>query len=1012
MSSIRKSKLANTDERLQNSTNITSPLKDTISDDLDENQKSFHIVGIGASAGGLSAFEAFFSGLPTDKDLNIAFVLIQHLAPDHKSILTEIIQRYTKLHVYEAKDDMKVVPNCVYIIPPNNNLALINGNLQLFQHTPHKGVQMPIDFFFSSLAEDQHDRAICIVLSGTGSDGTLGIRAVKSEGGLVIVQSPETAEYDGMPQNAIATGTVDYNLPPAEMAKQILTYLSHSRIILTSKEAVINDENALKKVFILIRSQTGHDFSKYKSSTINRRIARRLAVNQIDSINDYIRYIQQNPSEIESLFKDMLIGVTNFFRDKEVFSLLEESIIPALFDNKPVGSTIRAWCAGCSTGEEAYSIAILLQERLDQLKKNFNIQIFATDIDSRAISLARAGVFSQSISRDVSSERLARFFTTKVGSDTYRINKNIRDLLIFSEQNVIKDPPFSKLDLISCRNLMIYLNKELQAKLIPVLHYSLNPGGYLLLGNSETIGDNDALFTIVDRKAKVFRKKDNILKNPLSQLILSTVETDIKMNKPKNSLENSRPLSLKDLTEQSVLKESSMVGILINEQGDILYIHGRSGLFLELNPGEAAINNILKMAREGLKYELIKALHKMIETKETVRVDRINVKTNGHYSSVNLIIKALDFSQTAAHSNPLYVVLLDVPLVEIDSKQKKNTKNDLPMNISTELDALKAELRIKEEYLQTSNEELETSNEELKSANEELQSVNEELQSTNEELETSKEELQSINEELTTVNSELQQKVHDLSQLNNDMNNLLSGTNIATVFLDLHQNILRFTPEANKIVNLISSDIGRPFSHIVNNIVDYTHLISDIKKVLDTLIPMHFDIQTTEGKWFNMIIQPYRTISNVIEGTVITFVDINDAVIAKDALALSELSYRTLFDTSFEGIVIVDALTGKILKLNKAIKDMLGYSDDQSIEKEVWNNKQFSGLISHKQTLSKIEEHNHFRFESVMLKTVFGQEINVEIICNYYELSGKKYIQFNIRNLNPQEQQFDTQKMI
>ena len=445
----------------------------------------FPVVGIGASAGGLAAFEAFFSGMPADTDPGMAFVLVQHLAPDHKSILTDLIRRYTRMQVFEVEDGMVVQPNCAYIIPPNRDMAFLHGALQLLEPTTPRGQRMPIDFFFRSLAHDQHERAICIVLSGTGSDGTLGVRAIKGEGGMVMAQNPESTEYDGMPRSAIGTGLVDYELPAAEMAAQLIPYVA--RVFGNSSGDVSvpapKAENLLKKIFVLVRSQTGHDFSQYKQNTINRRIERRMAVHQIDTKDRYVKFLQQTPPEVEALFRDLLIGVTNFFRDPEAFEAVEQQVIPLLFANKPMGSSIRVWTPGCSTGEEAYSIAILLQEHLDALKQSYIVQIFATDIDSQAIASARIGLYPASIATDITPERLARFFTVEPGGSSYRIHKSIRDMLVFSEQDVIKDPPFSKLDLISCRNLLIYMGGELQKKLIPLFHYALNPGGMLFFGH-------------------------------------------------------------------------------------------------------------------------------------------------------------------------------------------------------------------------------------------------------------------------------------------------------------------------------------------------------------------------------------------------------------------------------------------------------------------------------------------------------------------------------------------------
>ena len=447
-------------------------------------------MGIGASAGGLAAFEAFFSGMPADSDPGMAFVLVQHLAPDHKSILTDLIRRYTRMQVFEVEDGMEVQPNCAYIIPPGRDMAFLNGTLQLLEPAAPRGQRLPIDFFFRSLAHDQRERAIGVVLSGTGSDGTLGVRAIKGEGGMVMAQNPESTEYDGMPRSAIATGLVDYELPPAEMPAQLIAYVTHAfGKPPRPAHPAPKSENALKKIFVLLRAQTGHDFSQYKPSTSQRRIERRMAVHQIESMDGYVKFIQQTPEEVDALFRDMLIGVTSFFRDPEAFKALEEQIIPKLFAGKRADATIRIWVPGCSTGEEAYSLAILLAEHQEALKQSFKVQVFATDIDSHAIAAARAGIYPASIAADLTPERLARFFSPEPGDSAFRIHKGIRDMLVFSEQNVIKDPPFSKLDLISCRNLLIYLGGDLQKKLIPLFHYALNPGGFLFLGTSETVGE-------------------------------------------------------------------------------------------------------------------------------------------------------------------------------------------------------------------------------------------------------------------------------------------------------------------------------------------------------------------------------------------------------------------------------------------------------------------------------------------------------------------------------------------
>ena len=866
---------------------------------------SFPVVGIGASAGGLAAFEAFFSGMPANTDPGMAFVLVQHLAPDHKSILTEIIRRYTRMQVFEVTDGMTVLPNCTYIIPPNRDMAFLNGTLQLMEPSAPRGQRLPIDFFFRSLAQDQRERAICIVLSGTGSDGTLGVRAIKGEGGMAMAQNPASTEYDGMPRSALATGLVDYELPPAEMPAQIIAYAAHafSKPYKSAIAPAPKVENAIRKIFVLLRSQTGHDFSQYKPGTLHRRIQRRLALHQIEAMDGYVKYLQQTPAEVESLFRDLLIGVTNFFRDPEAFKALEEQIIPKLFAGKPSGTVIRIWVPGCSTGEEAYSIAVLLQEYLAVLKESFTVQIFATDIDSLAIATARTGLYPASVATDISPERLQRFFAIEPNGNAYRIHKGIRDMLVFSEQNVIKDPPFSKLDLISCRNLLIYLSGGLQKKIIPLFHYALNPGGFLFLGNSESVGEFNDLFAGLDRKSKLFQRKEDFhamqrvslarFLPPMTVQEDSVAGTGATKTFPKK-------LPLRELTERYLLQQIAPAGALVNSHGDIVYLHGRTGMYLELTQGEATVNNILKMAREGLRNELTTALHKAEVTKEIVRHPGLRVKTNGDFTTINLTIRPLKGGFAETPETPLYLVILEDAL-PFEPKQDQNAdQNAIAEADGRNLDAdgriaaLKQELRAKEEYLQSTNEELETSNEELKSSNEEMQSVNEELQSTNEELETSKEELQSVNEELATVNAELQSKVADLSRANNDMNNLLAGTGIGTVFVDNQLRILRFTPTATQIINLIPSDVGRPVSHIVSNLINYNNLVEDVQDVVNTLTSKEVDVQTTDGSWYTMRIRPYRTLDNVIEGAVITFFAITSEIKRKEeSLKRSEALLRT-----------------------------------------------------------------------------------------------------------------------
>jgi two-component system CheB/CheR fusion protein len=895
--------------------------------------RSFAIVGIGASAGGLAAFEAFFSGMPTDTDPGMAFVLVQHLAPDHDSLLSALIRRCTRMQVFEIEDGMQVQSNSVYIIPPNRDLAFLNGTLQLLEPaTPH-GHRLPIDFFFRQLAQDQRERAICIVLSGTGSDGTQGVRAIKGEGGMVMAQSPDSAEFDGMPRSAIATGLVDYEMPPARMPDQLIAYAAHALHKPTglAPPPTPKTGNALDKIFILLRAQTSHDFSQYKPSTVYRRIERRMAVQQIKAIAGYVQYLQQNPVEVEALFRDLLIGVTSFFRDPEAFGVLEERVIPQLFDDKPEGALIRVWSAGCSTGEEAYSIAILLQERMEALKLRYAVQIFATDIDSRAIATARAGCYPASIAGDISPARLTRFFTPLPDGRGYQIHKGIRSMLVFSEQDVIKDPPFSKLDLISCRNLLIYMNEGLQRKLIPLLHYALNPGGMLFLGTSEGVNGTDDLFAVLDMKSKLYQRKEDIHGRQRTALgrHLSPIKA---MALPQAAPTFPAKLPLRELTEQALLQQIMSAGALINARGDILYLHGRTGMYLELPAGEAGINNILKMAREGLRLELATTLRKAVSTHQVVKSYGLRVKTNGHYTVVNLTVLPV----TGDLAAPLFLVILEEAPEQQTSLPVSADALESAADADPRIATLMLELRAKEEYLQTANEELETSNAKLKSSNEEMQTMNEELQSSNEELETSSEELHSVNEELSTVNTELQTKMADLSRANNDMNNLLAGTGVGTVFVDHQLRIMRFTPEARTIINLIPSDMGRPVAHIVSNLAGYDNLVADVQAVLDTLVPKDVDVQTKKGMWYTMRILPYRTLDNVIEGAVITFVDITEMVRVRASLqkANEVLRLAVVVRDAFDAITMQD-LEGRILAWNPGAVRMYGWSEAEALKMNV-----------------------------------------------------------------------------
>jgi len=897
----------------------------------------FPIVGIGASAGGLAAFEAFFSGMPAHADSGMAFVLVQHLAPDHKSLLVELVKRYTRMQVFEVEDGMRVLPNCAYIIPPNRDMALLNGTLHLLEAVALRGQRLSVDFFFRSLAQDQHERAMCVVLSGSGSDGTQGVRAIKAEGGMAMAQNPESTEYDGMPRSAIGTGLVDYVLPAAEMAAQLIAYATRalSKAPLHDVSPAVKSDDALKKIFVLLRAHTGHDFSQYKQNTISRRIERRMVVHQIELVDQYLRYLQEAPAEIDALFRDLLIGVTHFFRDPEAFEALRLQLLSVL-QAKPADASFRVWTTGCSTGEEAYSLAILLREQMDALKRTFKVQVFATDIDARAIDTARAGVYPASIATDVSQERLARFFSAENGG--YRIHKNIRDLLVFSEHDVIKDPPFSKLDLISCRNVLIYMGVELQRKLIPLFHYALNPDGLLLLGSSETVGDFTDSFAPVDRKAKLYQWQGNsraTRQTSLGKFLPRSQETAGPTGLARTPLRASGVL-FRELTERALLSRAP-VGALVNEQGDLLYLHGQTGKFLEPAPGEPVLN-MLKMSRSGLRQDLTSALRRSAAQRELIFCPTVRVKTNGHFTTINLTVQPIFPELPSTEPPGLFLVLFEeLPADESSEPRKDGAPAIEPSNeAERQISRLTQELRTKDEHLLSTHEEMQTSNEELRSSNEELQSTNEELQSTNEELETSKEELQSVNEELATVNSELQTKVTDLSRANNDMNNLLAGTGVGTVFVDHQLCIQRFTPAVTQLINLIRSDIGRPLSHIVNNLQGYDRLVLDVQDVLDTLTPKEVEVQTHAGAWHLLRIRPYRTLENVIEGAVITFMEVTEQKRAQ-ALLLEHESLRRMAAVMRDAgdAITVQALDGRILAWNQTAAKRYGYTETEALSMNI-----------------------------------------------------------------------------
>lgn len=830
---------------------------------------SFPIVGVGASAGGLEALEKFLGNVPAN--CGMAFVIVQHLDPTSKGFMSELLQRSSGLRVVQVKDRTRVQPNGVYVIPPNKDMSILHGVLYLLAPTTPRGLRLPIDFFFRSLAQDQQEHSVGVILSGMGSDGTLGLRAIKEKAGVVLVQEPATAKFDSMPRSAIDAGLADIVAPVEELPAKILAYL-HRTPLLARTEAALEEktQSALEKVVILLRSQTGNDFTFYKRNTLYRRIERRMGIHQIAKMAEYVRYLRENSQELDLLFKELLIGVTNFFRDPAAWDQLRDQALPALLASRSPGQTLRAWVPGCSTGEEAYSLAIVFREAVEKLKSKdkFSLQIFATDLDKDAIEKARQGVFPANIAADVSDARRKRFFTKE--GDTYRLRKEIREMVTFAPQNLIMDPPFTKLDILSCRNLLIYLMPEVQKKLIPLFHYSLMPGGILFQGSAETIGGDTALFSPLGGKSRLFRRTESVLRP--AQIAFPTVfnaghainsETHLAVTKP--------PDSLQALADQLVLHKYAPPAVLTNEEGDIFYVSGRTGRYLEPAAGKANWN-LFAMAREGLRYELAAAFKDALQKKEGVTLHGLKVGTNGGAQFVDVTIQRLD--EPGPLQGLVMIVFSDVaPPPAAAQTAGRVAKSRAHSKRTAELE--QEILRIRGEARAT-HEEMQTSQEEFRSANEELQSTNEELQSTNEELTTSKEEMQSMNEELQTVNTELQSKVDELSLSHNDMKNLLDSTDIATLFLDKELKVRRYTPQATKIIKLIASDAGRPITDLATDL-KYPELVADAREVLRKLAAAEKHVGARDGRWFTVRIMPYRTLDDRIDGVVITFTNITEA---------------------------------------------------------------------------------------------------------------------------------------
>ena len=840
------------------------------------------VVGLGASAGGLQAFTDFFEAMP-DKT-GMAFVAIHHVDPNHESLMADLLAKHTKMTVSLAVDQTKVAPDHVYIIPPKRFLRIENGTLYLTEPTLRRGMRLPIDFFLRALAEDQKQNAVAIILSGTGSDGTAGIRSIKEQGGLVLVQDPKEASQDGMPRSAIATGSVDHVLPVAKMPSVISQYIAHPYIAQDSSVKVLgeNARDALADIIAVLKAHTPINFELYKEGTLLRRIERRMALRHMQNSTDYLALLKDSTEEAEKLCADLLICVTSFFRDPDAFEYLAENVIRDLVVNCKPGMPIRIWVPACATGEEAYSLAMLVIEKIWTVRKDVKLQVFASDVDEHALAIARAGVYPDSIAGDISSERLARFFEKE--DHSYHVKPELRDAVVFANQNILADAPFSKLDLISCRNLLIYLNAEAQERVIQMFHFALNDDGFLFLGSSETANNHELLFQPESKKYRLYKRVGSARhrqfdfqggKSPLFGFSTPAIRT----------AGASQGLRLAELSQKFLVARYAPAAVLVNSRMEVLYVQGPTDQYLKVPTGEAS-QDLLAMAREGLRAKLGSAIRTAFQTREDVTASA-NVMRGGN----NIAVALGAHPMTVDEANLVLITFTDQPVKKASaSAEDRKEESDLHAQLDQELEAARLEL-------QTTIREYERTTEELKASNEEAMSMNEEFQSTNEELETSKEELQSLNEELTTLNTQLQQKVEDERRLTDDMNNLLASSGIATLFLDRKLKIMWFTPSIRQLFNVISNDVGRPFSDITGKVKDPA-LLTDAVQVLDTLTLREAEVLANDGKWFMRRALPYKTQDGKIDGVVITFSDVTDLKIVQksknNALQFAEAIVATV----------------------------------------------------------------------------------------------------------------------
>ncbi len=959
----------------------------------------FLIVGIGASAGGIEALKEFFLQVPADSDM--AYVVILHLSPEFESHLSEVLQHTAKIPVTQVTEKVHVVPNHVYVISPSNHLQMLDGHITVSPNISFEERRAPVDIFFRTLAESHDSRAVGVVLSGTGANGSMGIKRVKERGGAAFVQDPKEAQFNEMPHNSIATELIDAVLPVAEIPGKIIAYknsLGTINIAHEPEERPDEEQRALREIFVNLRLKTGHDFSNYKSPTVLRRIERRMYVRSIASLPEYANYMKEQPDETQALLKDLLISVTNFFRDAKAFEAVEKEILPAILKDKNSGEQIRIWVAGCATGEEAYSLAILMAEKLMDVTDAPQVQIFATDIDEAALSIAREGLYTLNDAADITPERLKRYFTKQ--GNNYCIRKEIREMILFASHNVLKDPPFSRLHLATCRNMLIYLNKQAQQRIMETFHFALLPGAYLFLGTSESVDGAGDLYATLSRENHIYQSRQTPNRTiPVTDSMLS-LSTYLKNKTATPELEDRLPerMSFGDLHQQ-LLELYAPPSVIVNENYDVLHLSETAGRFMQLPGGEPS-SNILKLVTTGLRIELRSILYSAVQQKASVKTKPLQVQINGKKETISIHVQpVLRKAETARGF--LLIMFEPVKATQNGERTVRTTDESVTLHLENELITTKEQLR-------SAAEEHELQSEEFKAANEELQALNEELRSAAEELETGKEELQSINEELRTVNQELKIKIEEVTVTSNNLQNLINSTSIGTIFLDRGFKVVLFTPMAREIFNLIPIDIGRPLSDITNKLTSNGLLLSDAEKVLGNLQPVERQLLTSDNKYYTVRLLPYRTADDHINGVVITFYDITERIKQQEALRISEEKFRTLFNSIDEAVAWCEMITDdngkavdyRLLELNPSFEKVTGLTVEASkgkTAKELIPGIEESWI----ETYAKVAlQGEAMRFENKVEQldrwfdayaSPVGDRINRQFVIVYTDITERKY---------------------